>query len=186
MGTAVAKKKGLSPEERQAKKAFEVEGKIKKGCSAIREVWVALACYLHEFHSGRMWEHLGHDTFEEWLGSPDIGLGRSHVYALIETYEELVVKRGLKDEELSSLEATKVAQVLPALRRGEVELETALADCEALSRSALREKYGKQLPVSRVPLTQCEDCGCMRRPQSPEEAAEPIPGQLSTEEANQG
>lgn len=173
-----------TPEEIAAKKAFEVEEKIKKGVGAIRQVWIALAGFLHEFHSDKMWEHLGYDKFEEWLGTPEIGLGRSQVYALIEAYEELVVKRGVESAKLAELEATKVAVVLPALRRGEVELDEALADCEALSRSALREKYGKSVPAERVPLIECEKCGCMKRPKTEAEANEPIPGQTSLEEAN--
>lgn len=184
MGKAVAKRKVPTPEERAAKKAFEVEAKIKKGVGAIRQVWIALAGYLHEFYVDKMWEHLGHDKFEEWLGTPEIGLGRSQVYALVEAYEELVVKREVEAERLAELEATKIAVVLPALRRGEVELEEALADCEALSRSALREKYGKAVPAARVPLTECEECGRMCRPKTAAEAEEPIPGQTSLEEAN--
>lgn len=179
-----SKRRTLSPEEREAKKAFEVEAKIKKGVGAIREVWVALAAYLHEFHQGKMWEHLGYNRIEDWLGTPEIGLGRSQVYALIEAYEELVVKRGVEPEQLGGMEATKIAVVLPALRRGDVDLEEALADCEALSRSALREKYGQQVSVERVPLIRCEQCGCMKRPKTEAEKNEPIPGQLSTDEAN--
>lgn len=184
MAKEVAKRRASTPEERAAKKAFQVEAKIKKGVGAIRQVWVALAAYLHEFHQGKMWEHLDYDRFEDWLGTPEIGLGRSQVYALIESYEELVVKREVDTDVLAELETTKIAVVLPALRRGDVELGDALADCETLSRSALREKYGKSVPAERVPLIECEDCGCMRRPKSDAEAAEPIPGQMSTEEAN--
>lgn len=184
MGKAVEKRKAPTPEERAAKKAFQVEAKIKKGVGAIRQVWIALAGYLHEFYSERMWEHLGHDKFEEWLGTPEIGLGRSQVYALIEAYEELVVKREVEEAVLAELEATKLAVVLPALRRGQVELEEALADCEALSRSALRQKYGKSVPAERVPLIQCEDCGCMKRPKTAAEEEEQIPGRMSTDEAN--
>lgn len=183
MGKEV-KRRTSTPEERAAKKAFATEAKIKKGVGAIRQVWVALAAYLHEFYGAKMWEHLGHDNLEQWLGTPEIGLGRSQVYALIEMYEELVVKRQVDDEVLVELEATKVAVVLPALRRGEVDLEEALADVESLSRSDLREKYGKSVPVERVPLIECEDCGCMKRPKSAAEAEEPIPGQMSTSEAN--
>lgn len=186
MGKEVEKRKVTTPEERAAKKAFQVEAKIKKGVGAIKQVWIALAAYLHEFYVAKMWEHLGHDKFEDWLGTPEIGLARSQVYALIEAYEELIVKRGVEDAVLAKLEASKLAVVLPALRRGEVELEEALADCEVLSRSALREKYGKAVPAERVPLIQCEDCGCMKRPKSTAEAEEQIPGQMSVEEADAG
>lgn len=186
MGKSAEKRKATTPEERAAKKAFATEAKIKKGVGAIRQVWIALAGYLHEFYSERMWEHLGHDKFEEWLGTPEIGLGRSQVYALIEAYEELVVKRKVEEAVLAELEATKLAVVLPALRRGEVELDEALSDCESLSRSALREKYGKAVPAERVPLVQCEDCGCMKRPKTAAEQEEQIPGQTSLEETDGG
>lgn len=184
MGRAPAKKKATTPEERAAKKAFKVEARIKEGKRAIQRVWVALAGYLHEFYTEQMWEALGYDKFETWLGTPDIGLGRTQIYALIEAYEELVIKRGLDPSLLEDLEVTKLAVVLPALRKGDVELEDALADCRALSRSELREKYGKALPAEKVPLIECEDCGCMKRPKSPAEETEQIPGQIALAEAN--
>lgn len=186
MGQAVAKRKASTPEERAAKRAFKAEEKIKKGLGAIKEVWIALAAYLHEFHAEKMWEHLGYDRFDDWLGAPEISLGRSQVYASIEAYEELVVKREVDPAVLADLETTKIGVVLPALRRGDVELETALADCEALSRSALREKYGKQVGAERVPLIECDQCGCMKRPKSAAEQNELIPGQTALKEADEG
>ena len=183
--------KPLTPEERAAKKAFAVEQKIKKGTGAIKQVWIALAGHLHEFYTGQMWTALGHDKFESWLGSPDIGLQRSHTYQLIEVYEELVVKRGVSQEQLAELEMSKLAVVLPALRKGEVGLDEALADCEALSRSELREKYGQAVPAERIPLTECEQCGKMCREKSKAEEGggnappEMIPGQTSLEEVDE-
>jgi hypothetical protein len=181
MAGKVAKKSSTVKRSKEAEAAFKIERKIVDGCAAVRQVWVALASFLYEFHEGKMWEQLGHDTFEEWLGAPEIGLSRSHVYALIETYRELIVKRELDEEVMAGLEATKIAQVLPALRRGDVELEEALADCEALSRSALRQKYGRALPAARKPLIKCEDCGAMRQVHEPE-ATEPDPNQLDLED----
>ena len=183
MGTP-AKKSASTPEERAANKAFKVEAKIKKGVRAIREVWIALAGHFHEFYTEQMWVSLGHDKFEDWLGDPDIGQGRSRTYQLIEVYEEFVVKRGVSQEELGELDWSKLSVVLPALRRGEVEVEDALADCDSLSRSALREKYGKAVPAERVPLTECEDCGCMKRPKSEAEAESVDPNQIALEETD--
>lgn len=177
MGTPA--KKSTSLEERAAKKAYRVEEKIKKGVGAIRHVWIALAGYFYEFYTEEMWVPLGHDRFEDWLGDPDIGLGRSQVYALKEAYEEFVIKREVDPEQLSGIDASKLSVVLPALRRDEVELEDALADCESLSRSALKEKYGKQTPVQRVPLTECAECGKMARPKSDDEAQAVDPNQIA-------
>jgi hypothetical protein len=173
-----------TPEERAAKKAFAVEAKIKKGTGAIKQVWVALAGHLHEFYTEQMWKALGHDKFESWLGSPEIGLQRSQTYQLIEVYEELVVKRGVSQEDLAELEMSKLAVVLPLLRKGEVGLEDALADCEELSRSALREKYGQSVPAERIPLTECEDCGKMCRAKTEPEAAAVDPNQIALEETD--
>lgn len=176
--------KRLTPEERAAKKAYEVESKIKTGTGAIKQVWIALAGHLHEFYTGRMWEPLGHDKFETWLGAPELGLKRSQTYQLIEVYEEFVVKRDVTQEDLAGLDMSKLAVVLPALKKDEVELEEALADCEELSRSSLREKYGQQVPAARVPLTECEDCGKMCRAKSEAEADAEDPNQLALEEAD--
>lgn len=176
--------KRMSPEERAAKEAYAVEEKIKKGTGAIKVVQIAIAGYLHDFHTGRMWESLGYDKFETWLGSPEISMGRSDAYQKIEVYEELIVKRELTQEDLAELDMSKLAVILPVLRKGEVELEEALSDCEALSRSELRAKYGQSVPAKRVPLTECEDCGKMCRLKTEPEEESVDPNQLALEEAN--
>lgn len=175
----------MSPEERAAKEAYAVEEKIKKGTGAIKVVQIAIAGYLHDFHSGRMWESLGYDKFETWLGSPEISMGRSDAYQKIEVYEELVVKRDVSTDDLAELDMSKLAVVLPVLRKDDVELEEALSDCEALSRSELRAKYGQSVPAKRVPLTECEDCGKMCRLKTEPEEEAVDPNQLALEEANQ-
>lgn len=165
MGKAVAKKtQVLSPEEEKADQAREVEQKIVSGCTAIRAGWFALSAFLYEFHKEKMWEALGWEKFDEWLGSPDISLARSHVYALIDVYRELVVERGLNIEKLHGLEVTKLQQVLPMLKAEQVDLDVALADVESLSRLDLREKYGNKKSVASRPLVECEQCGLMRQP----------------------
>lgn len=174
----------MTPEERAAKKAFAVEAKIKKGTGAIKQVWIALAGYFHDFYSEKMWESLGYDKFESWLGTPEIGLGRSQTYQLIEVYEELVVKRGVTQEELAELEMSKLAVVLPALRKGDAELDDVLSDCEALSRSELREKYGQKVSAERIPLTECEECGKMCRAKTEPEAKAVDPNQIALGEAD--
>lgn len=146
----------------QAEEAREVEASIVSGCSAIRTAWILLAERLEHFHAERMWAALGYETFEEWLGSPEISLSQSHSYALMEGYRELVKERGLTTDDLAGIEITKVRTVLPALRRGEVEVEDALADARTLSRSDLTEKYADRhrdkLDAEREP-ERCSECG---------------------------
>lgn len=183
---AVAKKTAATPEERRAKRAFNVEAKIKKGCSAIRAAWVALAGFLYEFQQEEMWRDLDHESFEAWLASPDIDLGRSQVYALIECYRELVLEREVPLDNLRGLEVSKVSQVLPAIRRGEVELDEAIADCESLSRLDLREKYRKANAAGTRSVKRLEKCDlCGKQRVGDDEDAEPEidPNQMEIEGA---
>lgn len=161
----------------RAERAFEIEQHVIKGTQAIRTAWVLLAAELHEFHHQKMWEERDCETFEEWLGTPEISLGRSQTYALIEIYRELVLKREVDPAELTT-EASKIAQVLPALRRGDVDLEDALSDAESLSRADLREKYGKPAAGGGVKLVECEQCGAQRKAPPEPEPPEQVPGQM--------
>jgi hypothetical protein len=162
----------------RAERAQEIEEAVIKGTKAIRTAWVALAAYLHEFHFQKMWETRDCDTFKEWLGTPEISLGRSQTYALIEIYRELVLKRGLDPKTLTT-EPSKIAQVLPALRRGDIELEAALSDAESLSRADLREKYGKgSTGAGGVKLVECEQCGRQRKADPDPKPPEQIDGQM--------
>jgi hypothetical protein len=162
----------------RAERAEEIEQAVIRGTQAIRTAWVVLAKYLSEFHHQKMWEERDCDTFEEWLGTPEISLGRSQTYALIEIYRELVLKHGLDPETLTT-EPSKLAQVLPALRRGDVELAAALADAESLSRADLREKYSKNSGgAGGVKLVPCEQCGAKRQADPEPKPPEQIDGQM--------
>jgi hypothetical protein len=168
--------------DNRAERAEEIEQAVIRSTQAIRTAWVVLAQYLSEFHQQKMWEERSCDTFEEWLGTPEISLGRSQTYALIEIYRELVLNHGLDPKTLTT-EPSKLAQVLPAIRRGEVELDAALADAAALSRVDLREKYGKAAGGSGgVQLVTCEQCGVKRQADPEPKVIEQIPGQMTVDD----
>jgi hypothetical protein len=79
---------------------------------------------LYQFQQARDWQALGYHSFEEWLASPEIELGRRHVFSLMEAYRTVVVEQGVPREELEDTEITKVAEVLPAIRRGKCRRRT--------------------------------------------------------------
>jgi hypothetical protein len=146
----------------RADRAYELEQQVVVGCRTIRAAWLHLAAYLHEMNAERLYTVLGYETFNEWLGTPEISLSRSHAYALIGSYVEFVIERGIDHREIDSIEATKLAETLPALRRGEVQVEDAIADASTLSRSDLREKYradgsGRLDAETERPI--CPNCG---------------------------
>jgi hypothetical protein len=122
-------------------RAHDLHMGVVGACQAVRKSWVLLAGRLHAFHTERAWEQLGYESFTDWLGEPEIGLRRAQAYLLVEAWQELVLDRSVQPDQLAEADVTKVAVVLPALRRAEVDVETALADCAALSRSDLAERY---------------------------------------------
>lgn len=149
------------PAEVDVTRAHQLEREVVAGCRAIRQAWILLAGYLHEMQDGRLYRLLDCDSFERWLATPEISLSRSHAYALIGAYTELVVERGLDPELVGAIEASKLAETLPALRAGDVTAEEAIADAESLSRSDLREKYRHdtgQLDAEAEPPV-CPACG---------------------------
>lgn len=145
-------------------RAADLDRDIREVCRRIRIVWVHLAGDLQEFHDDRHWETLGHDSFDAWLAQSDVDLQRRHAYRLIEAHRELVLRRELSPESIEDVEITKVAVVLPALKRGDVTVQDALADVRVLSRSDLAEKYssvpGALLDAQTEPEAhECPECG---------------------------
>lgn len=136
--------------------AHGLQTQVVEQVASQRSSWVVLARYLADFHSGKGWTSLGIESFNEWLAQPEISLGRGDAYAMIGAWRELVVEREVELEELAVLDISKVAVVLPVIRSGEVDLEEALSDCAALSRSDLRARYQDSTAAEyRV----CETCG---------------------------
>jgi len=127
-------------EERGAR-AQELEDQIVVGCRAIRGAWFQLASLLYEMNAGQHYQLLGHETFKSWLGTPEVSLSPTHAYALIGIYGEFVIEGGMFPDDLNAIEATKLAETLPALRSGVIDMQTAIDDASMLSRSDLREKY---------------------------------------------
>lgn len=129
------------PTEPQAKAAFDVEVRIKGHVHAMRVTWIKLAEDLHAFSRSEMWRDLGWKSFEAWLASPEIDIERRQAYYLLEMWRELVVKRDVKPEQLEGLGPSKVQEVLPAIRRGFVDVADALSAVETLPRADLRREF---------------------------------------------
>lgn len=137
--------------------AFDIQSDVMAARAAQVRTWVPLARVLYDFHTSKAWEALGCESFNEWLGQPEVSLGRSDAYAMIAAWRELVERRGIPQNRLETLDVSKVAVVLPAVKAGRVDVEQALADVAVLSRSDLRCEYQKDR--SQVEYRLCEACG---------------------------
>jgi hypothetical protein len=133
----------------------------------MRSAWAILAEQLHTFMSNEAWKALGYATLESWLAQPEISIERRHAFLLRQAWDELVVRKGVDPAELRKVDVSKVQAVLPAVRRGQVNVDDALADCETLARDDLREKYsgangGPDGPLNAAETPEyatCPSCG---------------------------
>jgi hypothetical protein len=132
----------ITPAQTQAATAaHEMHERVKGIKRQMEGLWVELAESLHHFRVGQMWKDLGIPTFEAWLADPEVDLERRWVYKLTDAYRVLVLEQGVPLERVRQLKISKVNEVLPAIRRGQVKLETALSDIETLSRDDLEIQY---------------------------------------------
>lgn len=146
-----------------ADEAHAVAKKIEHSLHVMRREWAELAAHLYEFTSIRGWEALGYETLREFLAQPEIDIGERYVYQLVEAHRTLVVEGKVTTEQLSGVEVTKVRAIIPAVRRGEVEAEEALADAQVMTRSDLEHRYrnpGASIDPEREPVWEtCAHCG---------------------------
>jgi ribosomal protein L20 len=121
--------------------AHQMHEHVKEIKRQMQGLWVELAEALYHFRAGQMWKDIGYSTFESWLSDPEVELERRWVYKLTDAYRYLVIEYEVPLDRVKQLQISKVNEVLPALRRGQVELETALSDVESLNREDLEIQY---------------------------------------------
>lgn len=136
--------------EARAHEAHALQAGIKGCVRNIRRAWIEMGRYLYEFHAMKGWEALGYDTQEEWLAQAEIGIHRTQAFRLRQAYRELCIDRQVSVERLGEVDPSRVWEILPAIRRGQVDAERALADAEVLGEADLRERYAR-MPVLPSP-----------------------------------
>lgn len=182
--TAVATKPLTQKQiEARSKQAFNLERSIKKAAVLAHASWWALAELLYKFHEGGYWTDLGYDSLDEFLAQPEIGISRAQFFKQSKVWRDLVVVKKIKPKELEALEPAKVAEVVPAIMRGEVKPKDALDDAQELSFRDVKIKYrpeerGKhgQSPDDSTPLdadaepevVKCAVCGSWYTPGKPD------------------
>lgn len=143
----------------QGERAHELAQLVHHALESERTHWVILAERLHAFHGERAWEGLGAETFTDWLGDPEVSLGRSRAYLLMAVWETFVVTCQLPRTALVGLELSKFTHVVGPVARGELVAEDALADVQVLSRTDLRQKYVHLEQGDEPDPELCPTCG---------------------------
>jgi hypothetical protein len=146
------------PPERQAlaTRRTQMDREIREIKRQMESLWVLLAERLYHFRVGEMWKDIGYPTLQSWLDDPEVDVERRWLYKLTDAYRFLVIEWGVPLERVKRLKISKVNEVLPAIRRGQVELEAGLSDAETLRRDDLEVQYRglhSSMPGSAVAAT---------------------------------
>jgi hypothetical protein len=123
---------------------LEVRAKVNKeqiheAIYNVRANVLVLGQLLKENRDMGLWK-LEYDSFECFLGDPEISMKRSWAYGLIQIYELYVEKLGIPAERLLRIEPAKLLKVAPVV---ESDTEGWLTKAEMLSLSDLNIERGR-------------------------------------------
>ena len=102
--------------------------------------FLVLGRLLKENRDSSLYKFLGHDTFEEYLGAPELGFKRSTAYNLIKLIELYSVKLGVPDNRLVAVGTTKLGKIAGVV---ESDVDGWLDKAEHLSKSSLDDEIGR-------------------------------------------
>ena len=131
-----------------------IERQAREQLTAIQAAWPAIAAALTAVKDTRAYEKAGLPDFKSWLADLNIGhrVALEHIAGLAWCYEH-----GVDEGRMGETTPGKLAVVIPAVKRKEIDVDEALGDAIVLSRSDLRAKYqGGGEPSEYVT---CEACG---------------------------
>lgn len=160
--------RSLKPHEPTAEEgalAYRLHGAIMDLKASIELRFWQLGQALKEMRDSELYKVLGAETFNEYLGFPELSLQRSQAYKFISICEQ-AERLQLAPERLALIDKDKLATALP--KATPETIEDVLADCETLSRSDLQEQYKSPGSVERPSCWTeheyvCSNCGTTNR-----------------------
>ncbi len=141
------------------KEAFENHRYILDLKSRIGEDLLRLALLLKNSHDNHYYKTLGYDTWEEYLGTPEISMSRFWAYKLIKVYETWVEKFGVEPAKLD-IDLEKL--FLTIKKATKENYEEVLEQARNLSRSDVKQLMsGKEyeFDTERYKMVTCPHCG---------------------------
>lgn len=104
----------------------------------IEQTFLELAAELYEFKRLRQYEQLEHETFESYLGDPEVSISRRMAFRLLTTHHTFVLKYRSDTVTLIDAGIAKLCIIAPHMNKTNVE--EWLDKAATLSRSDLRDE----------------------------------------------
>lgn len=95
----------------QAEVGQSLEKQILDDSSQVMARYLRIGRNLYVVSKNKLYEKMGHGTFDEWRAQPDLNLARATSYALMKVFETYVEKLGVSPDRLSGLDWTKLYAV---------------------------------------------------------------------------
>src|SRR5271165_3749808 len=106
--------------------AHTAEKKVYSALARGKEAAWELAEALYEFDEVSGWRRLGHESLEEWLAQPEVGIKKTLYYDLVASWRKMVVHREVEPSRLKLLEPSKVAIVAQRVGKAQVTVDEAV------------------------------------------------------------
>lgn len=144
--------------------AFDLNQKIIELKKEIEGNFIKLGAYLKEIRDKNLYKILSYETFEEYLGQPELSMNRSTVYSIIGVYEDFMCNQSdIKIEEIKEIGYSKLSRIRQF--KSDPNFEEWIAKAKTLSLSDLgaeiRETKGitpKITAETTIEIT-CPHCG---------------------------
>ena len=121
----------------QSAKAEENRDAIIQAKLNVAANYLILARLLNENHRDSLYKLLGCDSFDEFLGMPEVGFKRSTAYNLIKVWKLYKEKLGIDDHTMLDIGHTKLLKIAPVVEQDKDEW---LGKAKSLSVSDLTEE----------------------------------------------
>jgi hypothetical protein len=137
--------------ESRVERAERLDREIVAGIRAIRMAWVLLAEFVYQFHDERGWETLGYETLNAYLAEPHRDIKRRQFFRLVELHREFVIERGVSPLVLAEIDVSRMIELLPAIRDGNVSVDELLETARTCTSRELRRRYSTGGELRRKP-----------------------------------
>jgi hypothetical protein len=124
----------------QSAKAEENRDRTIACKDAIQANFIVLAKLFKDSRDCSLWKLLDYESFEGYLGSPEIGFSRSKVYDLIRIYELYVDKLGMSPDDVIKFDHSKLTLIAPVV---ESDKDGWLGKARHLSKADLHIELGR-------------------------------------------
>jgi NAD-dependent DNA ligase len=92
-------------------KKYEIHDKIIELKKSIETSFIKMGGFLKLVRDNKLYKEKGCETFEEYLGIPELGLNRSTVYSIIGVWEDFVESGQPDIEEIAEIGYTKLDRI---------------------------------------------------------------------------